>query len=84
MCEEPIYNQSPLFFYIHVQHYMYKQSAEIKYSTTHDKNYLLIIRRFPKNHSCGSRVFFFLSKNYQITKTWIFFFYTILYLNGIY
>lgn len=84
MCEEPIYNQSPLFFYIHVQHYMYIKVLKLNIAQHMNKNYLFIIRRFPKNHSCGSRVFFFLSKNYQITKTWIFFFYTILYLNGIY
>lgn len=38
------------------------------------RDYLFIIRRFPYNHSCALRVFF-LSKNYQITKTLVIFIY---------
>lgn len=66
----------PFFFYIHVQHYMYIKVLKLNIAQHMNKNYLFIIRRFPKNHSCGSRLFFFYLK---ITKSqkpgFVFFFF---------
>lgn len=68
-----LYITNPFFLFTYIYNIIcINKVLKLNIAQNMNKNYLFIIRRFPKNHSLFC---FFLSKNYQITKTWVCFFF---------